>query len=149
MPASRRHLGREKEIGKRRSPSIANLSLYCMGSHTGTHLDLPFFLPDGDTAESLPLDSLIGPAVVVEAPMDEIGRDFLAGAGLGNAERVLLKTRNSAFSQGHPVFREEFAHLTPDGARIFSGAGREAGGDRLPFHRKIPQARNTPYTGFF
>lgn len=113
-------LKREKEIGK---GSAANLSMYCIGSHTGTHLDPPFhFFPDGATAEALPLDSLIGPAVVVEAPLDEIGRDFLAGAGLGNARRVLLKTRNSAFAQD-PVFREEFAHLTPDGAEYLAKQG--------------------------
>ncbi|MGC2423202.1 MAG: cyclase family protein [Nitrospirota bacterium] len=110
---------REKEIGKN---SQANLSMYCIGSHTGTHLDPPFhFFPDGDTAESLPLDSLIGPAVVVEAP-DEIGRDFLAGAGLEGAERVLLKTKNSAFAQD-PAFREDFAHLTPDGAEYLAELG--------------------------
>jgi arylformamidase len=116
-------LTREKEIGKN---SSANLSMYCLGSHTGTHLDPPFhFFPDGGTAESLPLDSLIGPAVVVEAPNeigDEIGRDFLIGAGLGSAERVLLKTKNSAFSQD-PVFREDFAHLTPDGAEYLAELG--------------------------
>ncbi len=112
-------LRREKEIGK---GSQANLSMYCIGSHTGTHVDPPFhFFPDGDTAEALPLDSLIGPAVVVEAP-DEIGRDFLAGAGFGLAERVLFKTKNSAFSQD-PVFREEFAHLTPDGAQYLAEQG--------------------------
>jgi arylformamidase len=113
-------LTREKEIGK---GSQANLSMYCIGSHTGTHLDPPFhFFPDGATAEALPLDSLIGPAVVVEAPMDEIGRDFLAGAGLGQAQRVLLKTRNSAFAQ-YPAFREDFAHLTPDGAQYLAEQG--------------------------
>jgi arylformamidase len=113
-------LERVKEIGK---GSSANLSMYCIGSHTGTHLDPPFhFFPDGETAESLPLDSLIGPAVVVESPVDEIGRDFLAGAGLGKAERVLLKTRNSAFAQD-PAFREDFAHLTPDGAEYLAELG--------------------------
>ncbi len=118
---------REKEIGipsaAGQPASSANVSMYCIGSHTGTHVDPPFhFFPDGDTAEALPLDSLIGPAVVVEAPSDEIGRDFLAGAGLGNAERVLFKTKNSAFSQD-PVFREDFAHLTPDGAQYLVEQG--------------------------
>ena len=91
-------LRREKEIGIRRRSTgfLANVSLYCMGSHTGRTWPAISLLPGRRTAEPLPLDSLIGPAVVVEAPMDEIGRDFLAGAGLGNAERVLFKTRNSA-----------------------------------------------------
>jgi len=119
-------LRREKEIGKNAAgqpASSANVSMYCIGSHTGTHVDPPFhFFPDGDTVEALPLDSLIGPAVVVEAPADEIGRDFLAGAGLGNAERVLFKTKNSAFSQD-PIFREDFTHLTPDGAQYLAEQG--------------------------
>ena len=41
------------------------------GVHTGTHVDAPHhFLNDGRTVESLSLDSMIGPASVVQIPED-------------------------------------------------------------------------------
>ncbi len=111
---------REKTIG---AGSSANVSGYCMGSHTGTHIDPPFhFFPDGNTAEMLPLDVLIGPARVIEAQVNEIDGNFLAGAGVDGAVRVLLKTGNSRFCE-EPVFRKDFAHLTIDGADFLKERG--------------------------
>ncbi|MHB8173243.1 MAG: cyclase family protein, partial [Nitrospirota bacterium] len=111
---------REKIIGEN---SSANLSSCCIGSHTGTHVDPPFhFFPDGKTAELIPLDIMIGPARVVEANAEGIDRDFLAGAGVEGAVRVLLKTRNSAFCED-PAFHEDFAYLTPDGAEFLMEIG--------------------------
>lgn len=106
-------LKRVKEIGH---GSSANLSEYCMGSHTGTHVDPPFhFLPEGAKVDAMPLEPFIGPALVLEVSSDEITREFLEKASLANVERLLFKTKNSGFSQD-PVFREDFAHLTGDAA---------------------------------
>ncbi len=111
---------REKTIG---AGSSANVSGYCMGSHTGTHIDPPFhFFPDGKTADLLPLDALIGPARVIEAPGAEIDGNFLAGALTGGAVRVLFKTGNSRFCEA-PDFHKDFAHLTPDGAEYLARLG--------------------------
>jgi len=113
-------LKRVKEIGY---GSSANLSEYCMGSHTGTHVDPPFhFIPDGSKVDALPLEPFIGPALVLDAPFDEITREFLENASLENVERLLLKTKNSKFSQD-PVFHEDFAHLTGDAAAFLVGLG--------------------------
>ncbi len=111
---------REKTIG---AGSSANISRYCMGSHTGTHIDPPFhFFPDGKAADLLPLDALVGPARVVEAPVSEIDGNFLSGAGVEGAVRVLFKTGNSSFCED-PVFRKDFARLAPDGAEFLKRAG--------------------------
>ena len=43
------------------------VSSLAIGSHTGTHLDAPsHFFEDGLTVDHLPLDRLIGPAVVID-----------------------------------------------------------------------------------
>ena len=77
-----------------------NVGAVTMGVHNGTHADAPrHFLPDGATAEALPLDALVGPAVVLDlsARPDRcapVTRDDLAPAlaSLADAPRLLLKT---------------------------------------------------------
>jgi arylformamidase len=96
------HYGRKPE--KTMVESIAagdagNVSRWLIGSHTGTHVDAPAHFVDGaTTVEGLSLDTLVGPAVVLDLTgpdTSELGPDDLIAAGLGDDERVLLKTRNS------------------------------------------------------
>jgi arylformamidase len=96
------HYGRRPE--KTMVESIAggdpgNVSRWLIGSHTGTHVDAPaHFVEGATTIESVPLDVLVGPAVVLDltaVSSHEIGPDDLLAAGLGEDERVLLKTPNS------------------------------------------------------
>ncbi|MGA2193148.1 MAG: cyclase family protein [Nitrospirota bacterium] len=104
-------LTREKRI---EDGDSANLSRYCLGSHTGTHMDPPFhFNTDGATIDMLPLGSMVGPALVLEVPGDEITRSAIEG-NLGKAERVLFKTKNAHFGKGG--FRQDFAYLAEDAA---------------------------------
>src|SRR5947208_1647102 len=66
---------------------VVNLSRLDFGVHSGTHVDAPLhFVDGGRSVESLPLDVLVGPCVVVE------GLD--PAAVPAGAERVLLKTPN-------------------------------------------------------
>jgi arylformamidase len=45
----------------------ADVSRLQLGTHTGTHVDPPaHFLPGGVTVDELPLDVLVGPAVVAD-----------------------------------------------------------------------------------
>jgi len=45
-----------------------NLSRLVLGTHTGTHVDAPLhFIGEGGSVDRLPLDALIGPALVVDA----------------------------------------------------------------------------------
>lgn len=99
----------------------ANVSLLRIGSHTGTHVDPPsHFLADGTTAEALPLDVLIGDALVADlAGIDgPIGPDELGGLPLpATVARLLLKTGNSRIWERPPDgFPDAYASLTADGA---------------------------------
>jgi arylformamidase len=103
----------------------ANVTALSFGSHTGTHLDAAHhFVDGGQTVDQLPLDVLLGPAVVVQLPSDvrAIGRDELARLELNGEERVLLRTRNSALLH-KDEFDEDFAHLTGEGAEYLLELG--------------------------
>jgi arylformamidase len=103
----------------------ANVTTLSFGSHTGTHVDAALhFVPDGQAVDALPLDVLIGPAVVVHLPADvvAIGADALRAAGIDGARRVLLRTRNAALLD-RDAFDPGFAHLTGDGARYLLEQG--------------------------
>lgn len=97
-------------------------SMTCMSTsvHTGTHVDAPaHFLRDGRTVEQLDLEVGIGPARVIDLTHvdNEITARDLAAASLpAGTERVLLKTRNSAFWQQNS-FREDYVGVSPDAAQ--------------------------------
>lgn len=102
----------------------ANVSILSLGSHTGTHLDAPaHFLDGAATLDQLPLDVLIGPALVAEVPADRpIGRRALERLGLNRHRRLLLKTRNSAlWARGR--FTRDYVSLALDGARYLVEQG--------------------------
>jgi arylformamidase len=105
----------------------ASVTLLRLGAHTGTHVDAPaHFIRGARTVSELPLDALVGRARVVEVPSDAAAVDerhveTLVPAG---AERVLFKTRNSAFWAGAGgTFREDFTYLTPAAARALAARG--------------------------
>lgn len=99
----------------------ANVSLINFGLHSGTHVDAPaHFIEGGAKVESLPFESLIGEAEVVEVPNDVkvIDGKFVAANCARGAERILFKTRNSAFwSNPGAGFREDFTYIEPAAAR--------------------------------
>lgn len=101
--------------------SSCNVSRYSFGSHTGTHVDPPLHFIDGAASiDELPLDALIGPAYVAHFPgKNSISADDLEMANIPQIERLILKTDNSHFWPPKPgdTFREDFAHLSPDGAK--------------------------------
>ncbi len=94
----------------------ANVSHLDISVHTGTHVDAPFhFIPGGETVENLVLETLIGPAQVinVEVTGDVIDRSHLENAGiLPGVTRLLLRTRNSEYwNQIDNGFQTGFAGL--------------------------------------
>ena len=115
----------------------ANVSFLHFGAHTGTHVDAPaHFIEGAGKLEAMSLDVLIGPARVIRVPDDknEIDPGFLAGCDLGNVERVLFHTRNSAFWGGG--FRKDFTHLLPDAAQQLVDLGiRLVGTDYLSIEK--------------
>jgi arylformamidase len=99
----------------------ANVSLINFGLHSGTHVDAPaHFIEGGATVESLPLDSLIGEAQVLEASPDlkVIDEDFVTAHCAPGSQRILFKTRNSAFwGNANQEFREDYTYIDPAAAR--------------------------------
>ncbi len=97
------------------------LTELAMSAHTGSHVDAPaHYVRGGAGVDALPLDAMIGPALVADAgDADAITADVLAGLNLPpGTQRLLLRTRNSARGlMASPEFHIDFAAVTADGAR--------------------------------
>ena len=98
----------------------SNISLLSMSTHTGTHVDPPIhFVADGATIDRVPLDTLIGPAWLIDMRgVATIGPRELEDAGLPpGTERVLFLTDWSArWAEVSPAFPETYTAVSPDGA---------------------------------
>jgi arylformamidase len=98
----------------------ANVSLINFGLHSGTHVDAPaHFIEGGAKVESLPLDSLIGEVEVIEVAdhIRVIEENFVATNCVRGSQRVLFKTRNSAFwNNADDGFREDYTYIDPAAA---------------------------------
>ena len=125
----------------------ANVSQLTCSVHTGTHVDAPHhFLNDRRTVESLPLDVLVGPALVVKVPdsTNVIDAEVLQGCRIpADASRLLLKTRNSfIWKRGQKDFQADFVGVSLDGAEWLVHRGiRLIGVDYLsvaPYHKSVP-----------
>jgi arylformamidase len=108
-----------------------------MGAHTGTHIDAPWhMMENGRTLKDIPLDTLIGPAQVVQITgTASISRAHVEGFNWTNTERVLFKTENSEhWNEGR--FYEEFVYLEPEAAELLVKRGiRLVGIDYLSIDR--------------
>ena len=107
--------------------SGANVSQVSFGSHTGTHVDASkHFFDDGQTVDQIPLDRLIGPAILIafDDSVMSVGAADLAKHDIGDHKRVLIKTRNSSFLD-QPEFHKDYTFLAPDGAEYLVSKGVE------------------------
>jgi arylformamidase len=106
-----------KQIAK---GDAANVSQLTFGNHTGTHLDPPIhFIPGGKTVDHLDLNTLYGPALVVDMTHVEraITANDLERAKLSKrAVRILFRTRNSNLWE-RPDFEKDFVGLAWDAAQ--------------------------------
>jgi arylformamidase len=126
----------------------ANGSRIDLGVHTGTHVDAPLhFIADGSGVDRVPLDALIGPALVVDATVIDrhLDADVLAGLDIGHGdERVLLKTSNSEL-WASDRFETSYLGITEDGAHWLVEHGvRLVGIDYLsiaPYGQSVPTHR--------
>lgn len=108
-----------KPITEMAKGDVANVTLMSFASHTGTHVDAPFhFLSGGSTVDAMPLESLIGKALVVEMVEEgHISAAVLERARISQGtERILFKTSNSELWNS-PQFDKSFYALTPDAAK--------------------------------
>ncbi len=105
----------------------ANVSLLHFGAHSGTHVDAPaHFIEGGRKVEFLSLESMIGPAEVVEVPasITVINEEFVSALGLQDTQRILFKTRNSGFwSNPGEGFRSDYTYLSSGAAKLMVDAG--------------------------
>lgn len=100
-----------------RAGSFAVTSL-SLGSHSGTHLDLPGHLGlAGPSVAELPLEQLIGPCQVWDLSQHQgpIDAKLLARQPAPFAQKILLRTGNSRLWQ-EPIFCADYQALTADGA---------------------------------
>ncbi|QQS40870.1 MAG: cyclase family protein [Acidobacteriota bacterium] len=104
---------------------FANVSQICLGVHTGTHVDAPnHFIEGTKKVVDLDLSVLIGPCTVAEVADDVMAIDEETAESLPEAERLLLKTRNSAFwGDAQGGFRKDFTYIEPAAARILVDRG--------------------------
>ena len=118
----------------------ANVSLLHFGAHSATHVDAPaHFIEGAAKVEAMSLDVLIGEAEVIEVPEDRqvIDEDFVAANCAAGAERVLFKTRNSAFwNEPKPEFHTDFTYLDLNAAtRLVQQGLRLVGIDYLSIEK--------------
>jgi arylformamidase len=120
----------------------ANVSELRCGTHTGTHIDPPLhFIADGTPIDQIPLEVLVGPAVVADltSVQSDIGPSELDSLDLpAGTERLLFHTRNSDFwREESPVFTEDYVAVTADGAQWLVDHGiRLVGIDYLSVERR-------------
>lgn len=116
---------------------VARVSTLRLSAHAGTHVDAPCHIAGGrGGVESLPLDVLIGPAVVIDAAGRLDGWGDIALRPRGRPSRVLLK--------GEPVLTAACARdLIRRGVRLVGtdGLSVDAVSDAdLPAHRVLLKA---------
>ncbi len=99
----------------------ANVSRLCFGAHTATHVDAPnHFIEGARRVHELDLDKLLGKCRVVEIDKSatSISASHVKATNLRGVERVLFKTRNSAFwNEPEEGFRKDFTYIEPKAAR--------------------------------
>ena len=82
-----------------------------METHTGTHFDAPYhMLPDGKKADEVDLESVVGPATVIEVSGDAINAEDIPDT---HEKRVLFKTGNSEL---YSEFHRDFTYLSMEAA---------------------------------
>ena len=126
------------------------LSKIEMGVHTGTHIDAPAHFFDGrSTICELPLDVLIGKAIVLEFSNEEyIGLSDIESVDFTGYTRVLFKTRNSGTTD-LSIFSEDYVYLSPETADYLVEKGVKLIGfdyysldkynSDMPVHKKLLQ----------
>lgn len=95
---------------------VCNLTAFSMCAHNGTHIDAPaHFIAGGKTVDALPLDALIGKAVVISHAGDINPSDAHRMLEMaGNIKKILIKGN---------------ATLTLEAARVMAAAGLDLFGN--------------------
>jgi arylformamidase len=98
----------------------ANVSQICCGMHTSTHVDAPaHFIEGARKVHDIDLEKLIGDCRVVELDVNVLVIEPQHLENFESAERVLFKTRNSAYwNEPEKGFRKDFTYISPEAAHV-------------------------------
>jgi arylformamidase len=98
------------------------MSEFTMISHTGTHMDAPLhFIHKGATIDTMPVDTAIGPARVIEIKdAESIKVEELAPYNIQPGERILFKTRNSGRVYRTDDFVDDYVYLSTEAAKYLA-----------------------------
>jgi arylformamidase len=132
------------------------MSTVYMWSHVGTHVEAPLhFLADGGDAASIPIERLMGPAIVLDFSHKEVNEpislaDIRAAGEIATGDRVLLMTgRQNQYrtpqSHDRPYVTEEAMRWLVDDRQIAclgtDSSGFEVRGvTHYPNHRLLNEA---------
>lgn len=114
----------QQAVAKGASANVSNIRF---GSHTGTHADAArHFFDDGQSVDKIPLERLIGPALLVSFDDDvmSVGAAELRDHDVKGHKRILIRTRNSALLS-QKEFVKDYTYLAPDGAQYLVDLGVE------------------------
>jgi arylformamidase len=114
----------QQAVAKGASANVSNIRF---GSHTGTHVDAArHFFDDGQPVDKIPLERLIGPALLVSFgdKVLSVGAAELREHDVEGHKRILIRTRNSALLS-QKEFVKDYTYLAPDGAQYLVDLGVE------------------------
>jgi arylformamidase len=94
-------------------------------SHTGTHVDAPLhFVPKGGTIDEMPLETMVGPARVIEIKdAESIKLEELTPYDIRPGERILFKTQNSSRLYKTDEFSNDYVFVTYEAAEYLVKKG--------------------------
>ena len=100
---------------------VCNLTELTMCAHNGTHIDAPYhFINDGLKIDELPIEKLVGYALVAEHNGEVYGED---------AEKFINKARNVQNKSVNKILIKGNATVTYDAAKVFASAGLDLVGN--------------------
>lgn len=120
------HWGRRptyEMVESRAAGDPADVTRWLIGAHTGTHIDAPsHFIEGGATVDQIDPTATSGLTRVLDLRhvAEEITADDLEQAGIGDARRVLFKTRNSTDALTRNVKSDTWVGLGPSGAELLA-----------------------------
>lgn len=105
--------------------AAANVSAVILSVHTGTHADAPLhFTSNGPSIDQIPLNTFIGPAVVLDFIGEEIiGPDAMKERlkGFDGIQRVLFRTKSSF--RDNFSWEVDFPYLIPETVDVLAEKG--------------------------
>lgn len=107
-----------------------NKEIVELSTHTGTHCDAPYhFFEEGLTIDEVPLETYVGPAVVLDLRQKKLGTaieraDIERFADrIADGDIVLLNTGNGHRRANTSEFLKDYVYLSGEGARLLVDCG--------------------------